>query len=109
MFIPAFLCHLCFSDSSVPSKKISVPAPNILAPCFQLSSANAGPNTNGSQFFLTLVPTPWLDNKHTVFGRCIRGMEIINTIGNVKTHPKSDKPYDDICMVSISCRNPIQL
>merc|ERR1712008_552354 len=58
---------------------------------------------------VTLVPTPWLDNKHTVFGRVVRGMEIVNSIGNVKTHPKSDKPYDDISMVSISVRSPITL
>ncbi|OQS07391.1 peptidyl-prolyl cis-trans isomerase ppi1 [Thraustotheca clavata] len=60
-----------------------------------LSMANAGPNTNGSQFFITLAPTPWLDGKHTVFGRISEGMSVIKRMGLVQTGA-NDKPRDDI-------------
>lgn len=67
-----------------------------------LSMANAGPNTNGSQFFITLIATPWLDGKHTVFGKVISGMDVVNAIGKVETSKPGDRPLKDVVMESVS-------
>ena len=73
----------------------------------RLAMANAGPNTNGSQFFITVAPTPWLNGAHTIFGQVIEGQEVVEAISLVK-RGQHDKPVEPVVLKKVIIKESLE-